>query len=141
MQAKTEESVTADYGGGGNGWGDDDPSVFVMKTVGHMEGEFQVTNGYGPEKAVQVMKVRQDIYVNNFIFIVLTNSLLFNHVEISRLPITDKSSCQLSQTQLPVFAMYPIQQCQPPLFAFDFSFRFDQLAAYFSSYLTFNAYY
>lgn len=56
MQAKTEDSVTADYAGDG-GWGDDNPSVFVMTIIGTPQGEFQVTNGYGPEKAPQVMKV------------------------------------------------------------------------------------
>ncbi|GMI90937.1 hypothetical protein HRI_002763000 [Hibiscus trionum] len=55
LQAKTEEQVTADSRGS-NGWGDDDPSVFVMKMVGRLEGEFQVTNAYGPQKAPQVMR-------------------------------------------------------------------------------------
>ncbi|XWS23861.1 hypothetical protein CRYUN_Cryun28dG0051600 [Craigia yunnanensis] len=55
LQAKTEELVTADSQRG-NGWGDGDPSVFVMKMTGRLEGEFQVTNGYGPEKAPQVMR-------------------------------------------------------------------------------------
>lgn len=48
--------MTADSKGD-KGWGDDDPSVFVMNITGKMEGEFQVTNGYGPEKAPQVMRV------------------------------------------------------------------------------------
>jgi len=56
LQAKTEDLVTADYEGGG-GWGDDDPSVFVMNITGTLQGEYQVTNGYGPEKAPQVMRV------------------------------------------------------------------------------------
>ncbi|KAL3733222.1 hypothetical protein ACJRO7_022707 [Eucalyptus globulus] len=55
LQAKTEVSVTADYKGEG-GWGDDDPSVFAMTFSGGLRGEFQVTNGYGPEKAPQVMR-------------------------------------------------------------------------------------
>ncbi|KAK6246089.1 hypothetical protein SCA6_009179 [Theobroma cacao] len=55
LQAKTEELVTADSQGG-NGWGDDDPSVFVMQMTGRLEGEFQVTNGYGPDRAPQVMR-------------------------------------------------------------------------------------
>lgn len=48
--------MTADYAGDG-GWGDDDPSVFIMNIVGTLQGEYQVTNGYGPEKAPQVMRV------------------------------------------------------------------------------------
>lgn len=55
LQAKTEDLVTADYAGDG-GWGDDDPSVFIMNIVGTLQGEYQVTNGYGPEKAPQVMR-------------------------------------------------------------------------------------
>jgi len=49
--------VTADALKVNNSWGDDDPSVFVMTIAGGMQGEFQVTNGYGPTKAPQVMKV------------------------------------------------------------------------------------
>ena len=48
--------MTADSQGS-NEWGDDDPSVFEMEMVGGLEGEFQVTNGYGPEKAPLVMRV------------------------------------------------------------------------------------
>ncbi|KDO38478.1 hypothetical protein CISIN_1g020265mg [Citrus sinensis] len=55
LQAKTEELVTADYEGA-TSWGDDDPSVFEMTIAGRMQGEFQVTNGYGPQKAPQVMR-------------------------------------------------------------------------------------
>uniref|UniRef100_A0A803LHT5 Mannan endo-1,4-beta-mannosidase n=1 Tax=Chenopodium quinoa TaxID=63459 RepID=A0A803LHT5_CHEQI len=55
LQAKTEDSVTADYAGDA-GWGDDNPSVFVMSIVNTLLGEFQVTNGYGPEKAPRVMR-------------------------------------------------------------------------------------
>ncbi|KAJ6398839.1 hypothetical protein OIU77_019576 [Salix suchowensis] len=54
LQAKTEELVTADYAGESK-WGDDDPSVFVMTIAGRLQGEFQVTNGYGPELAPGVM--------------------------------------------------------------------------------------
>jgi hypothetical protein len=57
LQAKTEELVTADYAGD-NKWGDDDPSVFVMTIAGRLQGEFQVTNGYGPKLAPKVMRVR-----------------------------------------------------------------------------------
>ncbi|KAK0576427.1 hypothetical protein LWI29_017304 [Acer saccharum] len=56
IQAKTEELVTADYAGSSGSWGDDDPSVFVMTISGRLQGEFQVTNGYGPNKAPQIMR-------------------------------------------------------------------------------------
>ncbi|KAH7524432.1 hypothetical protein FEM48_Zijuj06G0118500 [Ziziphus jujuba var. spinosa] len=58
LQAKTEELVTADYPAGNTttGWGDDDPSVFVFRIAGKLLGEYQVTNGYGPLRAPQVMR-------------------------------------------------------------------------------------
>lgn len=56
VQAKTEELVTADVKEV-RGWRDDDPTVFVMTIAATLQGEFQVTNGYGPTKAPQVMKV------------------------------------------------------------------------------------
>lgn len=49
--------MTADYAGGSK-WGDDDPSVFVITITGGLQGEFQVTNGYGPKLAPKVMRVR-----------------------------------------------------------------------------------
>lgn len=39
------------------GWRDDDPSIFEITIVARLQGEFQVTNGYGPTKVAQVMKV------------------------------------------------------------------------------------
>ncbi|XP_030485345.2 probable glucan 1,3-beta-glucosidase A [Cannabis sativa] len=56
LQAKTEELVTADYAEENTTWGDDDPSVFLIRISGKLEGEFQVTNGYGPIRAPQVMR-------------------------------------------------------------------------------------
>uniref|UniRef100_A0A2N9ECL6 DUF7910 domain-containing protein n=1 Tax=Fagus sylvatica TaxID=28930 RepID=A0A2N9ECL6_FAGSY len=55
-KAKTEELVTADFAGTSE-WGDNDPSVFVLSTAGGLQGEFQVTNGYGPLRAPQIMKM------------------------------------------------------------------------------------
>ncbi|KAF8377279.1 hypothetical protein HHK36_030654 [Tetracentron sinense] len=62
LQVKTEELVTADFEGDSE-WGDDDPSVFVMKTSGGLQGEFQVTNGYGPAKAPQVMREHRSTFI------------------------------------------------------------------------------
>lgn len=56
FQVKTEELVAADNEGNG-GWGDDDPSVFILQTSGKFEGEFQITNGYGSVMAPKVMRV------------------------------------------------------------------------------------
>ncbi|KAK4758326.1 hypothetical protein SAY87_019627 [Trapa incisa] len=55
LQAKSEVLVTADHPGG-TGWRNDDPSVFVVSISGQLKGEFQVTNGYGPQRAPQVMR-------------------------------------------------------------------------------------
>ena len=57
MQAKSEELVTADVPKV-SGWREEDPTVFEMTISGRLQGEFQVTNGYGPLKAPQVMKVK-----------------------------------------------------------------------------------
>jgi len=50
-------SVTADYGQNTN-WSDNDPSVFVTKNVGGLQGEYQLCNGYGIANATQVLMVR-----------------------------------------------------------------------------------
>ena len=43
-------------------WEDDDPTIFVMTIAARLQGEFQVTNGYRPTKAPQVMKVTSPIH-------------------------------------------------------------------------------
>jgi len=56
LQAKTERGVTADVSRV-SAWKDDDPTIFVITIAARLQGDFQVTNGYGPTKAPQVMKV------------------------------------------------------------------------------------
>ncbi|KAG8369227.1 hypothetical protein BUALT_Bualt15G0129600 [Buddleja alternifolia] len=56
LQVKTEELVTADYEGI-DGWGNDNPSVFLITISGRLQGEYQLTNGYGPLLAPQILKV------------------------------------------------------------------------------------
>ncbi|XP_026664286.1 probable glucan 1,3-beta-glucosidase A isoform X2 [Phoenix dactylifera] len=70
IQAKTDVLVTADYPES-TSWGDDDPSVFLMTIVATLQGEYQVTNGYGPEKAPQVMKEHWSSFIveDDFSFI------------------------------------------------------------------------
>jgi len=59
LQVRTEERVTADYQcDQSDVWKDEDPSLFVMSFTKRIEGEFQVTNGLGPQKAHKVMRVR-----------------------------------------------------------------------------------
>lgn len=55
LQVNSDTSVSADYPEKTN-WGDDDPSVFMMAIVGTHQGEYQVTNGYVPDKAASVLK-------------------------------------------------------------------------------------
>ncbi|PKA59483.1 hypothetical protein AXF42_Ash016507 [Apostasia shenzhenica] len=62
LQVKSDASVTANYPDKTT-WGDDDPSVFVLTTAGQLQGEFQVTNGYGSTDASSVMTE----HWNNFI--------------------------------------------------------------------------
>ncbi|KAH0455895.1 hypothetical protein IEQ34_015927 [Dendrobium chrysotoxum] len=58
----SDASVTADYKENTN-WGDDDPSVFVMTNVLQLKGEFQVTNGYGPDNSTSVMKEHWNSFI------------------------------------------------------------------------------
>ena len=59
----SENQVTADYEG--SGWEDSNPSVFKMTIVSTIRGEYQITNGYGPEKAPEVMRVSKRIILIN----------------------------------------------------------------------------
>ncbi|XP_076940397.1 putative glucan 1,3-beta-glucosidase A [Bidens hawaiensis] len=70
LQAKTEDLVTADSKGDGS-WGDDDPSVFELTIAQRLQGEYQVTSGYGPLKAPQIMKNHWSTFIveNDFKFI------------------------------------------------------------------------
>ncbi|CAN1181580.1 Probable glucan 1,3-beta-glucosidase A [Linum perenne] len=62
LQAKTEELVTADNRGEGD-WGNGDASVFEMRISGRLQGEFQVTNGYGSSLAPQVMREHWNTFI------------------------------------------------------------------------------
>lgn len=57
VKVQSETSVTADYEG--TNWDEKDPSVFRMNIVPDttLQGEYQLTNGYGPDRAPQVMRV------------------------------------------------------------------------------------
>ncbi|CAN1345439.1 hypothetical protein LINPERPRIM_LOCUS40370 [Linum perenne] len=68
LQAKTEELVTADNRGEGD-WGNGDASVFEMRISGRLQGEFQVTNGYGSSLAPQVMRVSLTFSTSFFLYI------------------------------------------------------------------------
>nr|ARU79086.1 beta-glucosidase 1 GH5 family [Camellia sinensis] len=82
LQVKTEELVTADSKGDG-GWGDSDPSVFIMTISGRLQGEFQVTNGYGPLKAPQVMREHWSTFIVEEDFKFISN----NGINAVRIPV------------------------------------------------------
>ncbi|KAH7846952.1 hypothetical protein Vadar_020058 [Vaccinium darrowii] len=54
LQVHKEGHVVADCEGDSD-WRNDDPSVFVLDSVRQLDGEYQVTNGYGPLLAPKVM--------------------------------------------------------------------------------------
>lgn len=58
-QAISETVVLASYEG--SSWDDSDPSVFKMNvlTGSIIRGEYQITNGYGPDKAPKIMRVNK----------------------------------------------------------------------------------
>ncbi|KAL5231878.1 hypothetical protein ABZP36_030654 [Zizania latifolia] len=73
LQAKTMDTVTADYGESSN-WGNDDPSVFVINKVGGLQGEYQICNGYGAEKASQVLREHWSTYIVESDFKLISSS-------------------------------------------------------------------
>ncbi|KAJ8762685.1 hypothetical protein K2173_011165 [Erythroxylum novogranatense] len=62
LQVRSGDLVTADFTGGGL-FLDNDPSVFEMTITGQLQGEFQVTNGYGPSLAPKVMREHWRTYI------------------------------------------------------------------------------
>ncbi|XP_022632128.1 sulfite exporter TauE/SafE family protein 3-like, partial [Vigna radiata var. radiata] len=63
LQAISETVVLADYQG--SSWDDNDPSVFKMNvlTGSILRGEYQITNGYGPDKAPKIMQDHWKTYI------------------------------------------------------------------------------
>ncbi|XP_076947826.1 putative glucan 1,3-beta-glucosidase A [Bidens hawaiensis] len=88
LQAKTEDLVTADSKGDGQ-WGDNDPSVFEMTIVQSQKfrGEFQVTNGYGPLKAPQIMKFTLHFHSGSFIVENDFNFIATSGLNAVRIPV------------------------------------------------------
>ncbi|KAI5435823.1 probable glucan 1,3-beta-glucosidase A [Lathyrus oleraceus] len=62
LQAKSEELVTVDVSEV-RGWEDNDPTVFQLTIAARLQGDFQLTNGYGPIKAAQVMKEHWSTFI------------------------------------------------------------------------------
>lgn len=63
--------MTADYevSTWEDSWEDSDPSVFKMTVLTNtvLKGEYQLTNGYGPDKASKIMRVIKCIFESPFI--------------------------------------------------------------------------
>ncbi|KAL3619727.1 hypothetical protein CASFOL_034639 [Castilleja foliolosa] len=62
LQAKSEILVTADYKGDDKLW-HNDSSVFLMTISRTLQGEYQITNGYGPHEAPRVMKTHWNTFI------------------------------------------------------------------------------
>ncbi|KAJ7945378.1 Glucan 1,3-beta-glucosidase [Quillaja saponaria] len=83
LQANLETLVTADYNG--QGWEDANPSVFKMTILADktLQGEYQITNGYGPARAPQVMKDHWNTYITEQDFIFMSS----NGLNAVRIPV------------------------------------------------------
>ncbi|XP_030535073.1 probable glucan 1,3-beta-glucosidase A [Rhodamnia argentea] len=62
LQVKSLTEVTADNTGDMS-WDDNDPCVFEMNTVGGLQGEYQLTNGYDPSDASRLMRDHWNTYI------------------------------------------------------------------------------
>ncbi|GMP46075.1 hypothetical protein CsSME_00014367 [Camellia sinensis var. sinensis] len=82
LQVKTENLVTADSKGDGS-WGNDDQYVFIVTNTGGLHGEFQLTNGYGPVNAPQVMTEHWNTFIVEDDF----NFISSNGINAVRIPI------------------------------------------------------
>ncbi|KAL1326957.1 hypothetical protein HN51_037067 [Arachis hypogaea] len=83
LQATSETKVSADYEG--SSWEDSDPSVFkmIILTESTIRGEYQITNGYGPEKAPQIMRDHWNTYITEDDFKFMSE----NGVNAVRVPV------------------------------------------------------
>lgn len=70
IQAQCKDQLTADFEGE-PGWDGDNAATFEMTIVRTLQGEFQISNGYGPEKAAQVLNEHRSTFIteNDFVFL------------------------------------------------------------------------
>ncbi|RZC13008.1 probable glucan 1,3-beta-glucosidase A [Glycine soja] len=63
LQAISETVVLANYEG--SSWDDSDPSIFKMNVLSGsiIRGEYQITNGYSPDKATKIMRDHWNTYI------------------------------------------------------------------------------
>ncbi|AES68504.1 putative glucan 1,3-beta-glucosidase [Medicago truncatula] len=81
LQAQSETLVTANYQG--TNWEESDPSVFKMTIVRTLEGEYQLTNGYGPDRAPQVLREHWNSYITEDDFRFMSQ----NGLDAVRIPV------------------------------------------------------
>ncbi|KAI9160377.1 hypothetical protein LWI28_007598 [Acer negundo] len=60
LLVRSGAQLTADYTG--SSWNDSDPSVFKMSIVRTLQGEYQITNGYSPNRAPQVLRALDNAF-------------------------------------------------------------------------------
>ncbi|XP_060206214.1 glucan 1,3-beta-glucosidase-like [Lycium barbarum] len=82
LQAKSGSSVTIDYQGSTD-WSDQNPYIFKMSIVSSLSGEYQLTNGYGPDKAPQVIQNHWNTYIKEDDFIFMSQ----NGINAVRIPV------------------------------------------------------
>eukprot|EP00253_Pinus_taeda_P000728 PITA_00728 len=82
MQAQSKDQLTADFEGE-PGWDDDNAATFEMTIVGTMQGEFQISNGYGPEKATQVLNEHRSTFITEDDFVFMSK----NGISAVRIPV------------------------------------------------------
>ncbi|KAK0595695.1 hypothetical protein LWI29_009132 [Acer saccharum] len=81
IQVRSGAQLMADYTG--SSWDDSDPSVFKMSIVRTLQGEYQITNGYGPNRAPQVLRDHRNSYITDADF-----SFLSSHgINAVRIPV------------------------------------------------------
>ncbi|KAE8709442.1 Detected protein of unknown function [Hibiscus syriacus] len=78
---RSETLVNAEYTG--SSWDDGDPSVFKMTIVNTLQGDFQITNGYGPDKAPEVIQDHWNTYITEEDF----NFISANGLSAVRIPV------------------------------------------------------
>ncbi|KAK2439832.1 putative glucan 1,3-beta-glucosidase A [Trifolium repens] len=81
LQVESQTSVKASYQG--TNWDENDPSVFRMNIINMLDGEYQLTNGYGPAKAPQILRDHWNSYITEDDFIFMSQ----NGLNAVRIPV------------------------------------------------------
>eukprot|EP01018_Ginkgo_biloba_P020258 Gb_00975 [translate_table: standard] len=82
MQAQSQDQLTADFQGE-PGWDDNNAATFDMTIVSGLQGEYELTNGYGPEKARQVLNDHWNTFITETDFEFLSK----NGITAVRIPV------------------------------------------------------